>query len=158
MILNLDVPGILMKRVFDLSVELKKDSRTVELAQALTLNKDKPLLGLKGTFGLYASDEWWESIRTGRMKTEIVSGVIDRTYFAGQDSRWGDEINSFVLRLADETSASESIYVQEKRDKKLFKPGARVQIAYAFDELKIQPNYNEGTNYLRQVLEMAVSI
>lgn len=147
-----------MKRVFELSVELETDLQRVQLTQALTLNADKPLMGLNGTHGLFGSGEWWESIRNGRMKTTTVRGIIDSTYFAGQDSRWGDQVNSFTAKLDDGTVINEGIYANNKSDKKLFSAGAVVFVAYAFDELKRQPAPDGGTNYSKVVLEMAVSV
>jgi hypothetical protein len=146
-----------MKCVFDLETELKLNPRTMELTQALTLNPERPHMGLKGTLGLYGSAEWWANIRNGKMRTETITGIIDSTYFAGQDSRWGDQVNSFRLRLDDGEIADESIYCQSKRDKSLFRPDAYVMAFYVFDELKSQPAEDGGINYLKMVLEMAVS-
>lgn len=157
MLLKLDAAPRRMRLVFDLTTEMRQNPRTMELAQALTLNRDRPLMGLKGTHGLYGSEEWWANIRNGAMKTKIVSGVIDGTYFAGQDSRWGDQVNSFKLKLDDETTVEESIYCHARPDQKLFKPGAVVMVAYAFDELKNQPARDGSVNYSKVVLEMAVS-
>ena len=85
-----------------------------------------------------------------------MSGVIEETYFAGQDSRWGNKVNAFVLKLEDGSRIEESIYVNHRKDAKLFVPGARVKITYAFDELKRQSD-DGSPSYLDIVLEMAVS-
>lgn len=157
MILNIEHVLPPMKRVYDLERELKEDPEQVALAQALTLDKGRPLMGLKGSGGLFGSAEWWDSIITGRIQTKVVSGTIERTYFAGQDSRWGDEVNSFTMKQDDGSLIDESIYTNERRDAKLFVPGARVFVAYALDELKAQPGPNGGVNYLDIVLEVAIS-
>lgn len=146
-----------MKQVYDLAKALEKDPEQVRLTQALTLDVSRPLLGLRGNLGLFGSSEWWANIKSGRMKTRSCSGAIERTYFAGQDSRWGDQINSFRLRLDDGTVVDESIYVLVRADTKLFVAGARASMTYALDELKQQPGENGGTNYLEIMLEMAVS-
>jgi len=154
-----------MMRVYELEKELAKDMRRVVLTQALTLNPNKPLLGLKGTHGLFGSTEWWNNIKAAfaterltnsQIKVLVHSGIIEETYFAEQE-RWGDEVDSFVLKLDDGTSINESIYATLKNEKKLFVPGARVTIAYVFDELKEQPARDGSTNYSKIVLEMAVS-
>jgi len=150
-----------MKLVYELRSELRDDPQWVADAQALTLNKDKPLMGLKGAAGLFGSDEWWASTRNGRLRRAHVSGVITRTYWAGQDSRPGDQVNSFVLRLDDGAEAGNSIYVNDPRDTQLFKPGCRVSWAAVLDPLK-NPNHGlvqiDGVGYSSVVLEMAVSL
>jgi hypothetical protein len=44
-----------------------------------------------------------------------VTGNIERTYFAGQESRPDDQVNSFILRLADGSTVDESIYYTASR-------------------------------------------
>jgi hypothetical protein len=157
MLLPLETVDRPMKVVYQLADELARNPEHVELVQALTLNTAKPLLGLRGKHGLFGSKEWWESIRRRRIRTEVRSGVIERTYFAGQDSRRGDRVNSVTLRLDDGSALDEGIYATEKQDAHLFVPGARVLIAYALDELKQQPAPNGDANYSRIVLEVAIS-
>ena len=111
-------------------------------------------MGLKGRHGLFASEAWWDSIKAGRLQTQTVTGSIERTYFAGQDSRHGDQVNSFTLRLADGSTVDESIYTHHKQDIKLFVPGATVTMVYALDELKAQPAADGGVNVARTVLEV----
>ncbi len=114
-------------------------------------------MGLKPTHGLFGTEEWWESIRSGRIRTVHVSGTIRELIFAGQDARWGDSINSFELETEDGTIVLESVYVQEKVDRKLFRVGAKVSCWYALLELKNQPDTDGRVDYADTVLEMAVS-
>ena len=154
MLLKLDQATVPMQLVYLLSEELKVDPKQVELTQALTLNKSKPNIGLKGTYGLYGSEEWWENIRQGKMPLRYETGVIHRMYEAGQD-RTGRN-NAFDLVLEDASIKGVSIYVNKKKDAHLFKAGHRVQIAYVLDDLK--PNYDGVVDYLDLVIEMAVSL
>lgn len=156
--LNLDSGGKPMKVVYALRDDLKSKPDYVAEVQALTLNREKPLVGLKGTHGLYASDEWWESIRSGRIETKVVSGTIHELFFAGQDSRWGDQVNSFRLKLNDGRTVEESIYANQKSDRRLFVVGATVFIAYVLEELKSQPAPDGSVNYVESVLEVAISV
>jgi len=114
-------------------------------------------MGLKPTHGLFGSDEWRESINSGRIRTVHVTGTIRELIFAGQDARWGDNINSFKLEKDDGTTVLEGIYVQEKVDRKLFRVGAKVSCWYALLELKGQPAPDGTVDYAETVLEMAVS-
>ncbi|MBB4656720.1 hypothetical protein GGR73_003293 [Xanthomonas sp. F14] len=143
--------------VYELSNELRDDPEHVQIVQALSLNNDKPFLGLKPVNGLFGSNEWWESIKSGHIKTVHVTGTIRDLVFAGQDSRWGDSVNSFNLKQDDGTVVLESIYAHEKHDRKLFRVGAKVSCWYALLELKSQPAPDGGVNYARTLLEMAVS-
>lgn len=145
-----------MKLVFRLEDRLRDDPRQVQLAQALTLNPSKPQMGLRGAHGLFGSQEWWASIREGRMPLLYQTGVVQRAYVAGQDpSEWN---NSIDLKLDDGSVHMTGIYVNNKGDAGLFRPGRRVGIVYALDELKRQPADGGGVNYSKIALEMAVSI
>ena len=143
--------------VYTLTEALAQDPARVTRTQSLTLDSAKPLMGLKGRHGLFASDAWWDSIKAGRIQTQTVTGSIERTYFAGQDSRRGDQVNSVTLRLADGSTVDESIYTHRKRDIGLFVPGAMLTMVYALDELKEQPAADGRVNVARIVLEMSIS-
>lgn len=156
MLLKLENLKIPMKLVYFLSEELKTKPEQIVLTQSLTLDKSRPNIGLKGTYGLFGSQEWWNSINQGKMPLLYVSGVITRTYVAGQDPSPVD--NAFSLLLDDGSKVEESIYDYIKEeDKKLFQKGSRVEIIYANDELK-RKNSNGEKAYLDIVLEMAVSL
>ncbi len=147
-----------MKRVYNLAEHLKKNPSHVKAAQELTLNINKPFLGLKGQHGLFGSEQWWANIYSGKLMVKVVTGVIQEMVFAGQDARWGDQTNSFKLKLENGSVLLKSIYTHEKTDRKLFQPGATVAIAYVLDELKKQPASDGGVNYAESVLEMLVSM
>jgi hypothetical protein len=147
-----------MKPVYTLAGALAKDPARVAKTQALTLDSSRPHMGLKGSHGLFASEAWWESIEARRIRTQTLTGIIERTYFAGQDSRRGDQVNSFTLRLADGSTVDESIYANHKQDIKRFVPGATVTMVYALDELKAQPAVDGSVNVARTVLEVAISV
>jgi hypothetical protein len=156
MLLKLDNTKIPMKLVYSLSDELKEKPEQIALTQALTLDSSRPNMGLKGNNGLFGSDEWWDSIAQKKMLLLSVSGVITRTYVAGQDPSLLD--NSFSLSLDDGSTCEESIYSYIKEeDKKLFRIGSKVEIIYARDELKRRMTSGEAA-YLNIVLEMAVSL
>lgn len=155
MLLRLDETGVTMKRVFQLSEELKVNPERVALAQALTLNTSKPHMGLKGTHGLFGSPDWWENIRHRNMPLLFLSGVIQRAYHAGQEEHGMN--NTIDLMLDDGSVRAVGIYVNNKDDIKLFCAGCRAEIVYALDELKQQPAMDGGVNYSKVALEMAVS-
>lgn len=137
------------KLVFQLSEEHKKNFYLVKETQELTLDKSRPFMGLKGTFGLYGSEEWWNSIKNGRIKSYIITGKICRLYEAGQDNE--GEINSFTLISDSKKLWDEGIYLNNSNDISLFKIGKRVKILYILNELK-------SGGYLESVLEMVVEI
>jgi hypothetical protein len=109
-----------MKVVYERRRQLAEDPDHVVQVQTLTLNKDKPLLGLRGACGLFGSEEWWTNIEKGKLKIKMVSGIISELVLAGQDSRWGNQVNSFKLGCAQSASRLMSIKAQEKEDRKLF--------------------------------------
>ena len=144
-----------MKRVYLLSEDLRADPRRVELARALTQNPSKPRLGLEGVHGLFASDEWWNSINTREMPLRFVSGTVVEVYEAGQD-RTGVN-NTVALKLDDGSLTSVGIYTNSPKDIGMFQTGSKVSIVYAQDRLKDQPAYDGGVNYAEVALEMLVS-
>jgi hypothetical protein len=157
MLLELKNTKVPMKVVYLLSEELKENPERIVLTQSLTLNKSRPQMGLKGTSGLFGSQEWWDNIERRKMPLLFLSGTIKRTYVAGQDPSSTD--NSFSLLLNDGSVHDESIYSYTKEeDKKLFCVGSRVEIVYALDEMKQQPATDGGVHYSHIVLEMAVSL
>jgi len=144
-----------MRLVYQLSEELKNDPQQVALAQALTLDSSRPEMGLRGTYGLFGSLQWWKSIAEGTMPLRKISGVVKRVYVAGQDLSEGE--NAFDLLTSDNETLAESFYANNESDYCLFKVGHRVEIVYALDELKSQPDPDGNVNVSEIVLEMAVS-
>lgn len=112
-----------MRVVYRLRGDLLQDPQLVKDTQALTLNAEKPLLELKGTHGLFGSEQWWRNVETGCLPLKTVTGTIEETFFAGQDARWGNEVNSFTVCLPDGSHVTESIYVNNKADHRLFRIG-----------------------------------
>lgn len=155
MLLNLDQADVPMKQVFLLSDELKKNPERVILTQNLTLDKSRPHMGLKGTYGLFGSPEWWANIEQRKMPLLFLSGIIKNVYVAGQDP---SPLNNTIDLLLDDGSVrAVGIYVNKKQDAKLFHVGYMAKIVYALDELK--PGAADGDeNYLDIALEMAVSL
>lgn len=122
-------------RVYTLAAELESDPRQVELAQALTLNPDKPHVGLRGTYGLFGSPQWWDSINQRKMPLRFISGTIVEIYEAGQDSKTGQN-SEMVLDLSLGGRESFGIYTNNKKQVKLFSPGFTVLMVDALDEYK----------------------
>ncbi|MDG4952730.1 MULTISPECIES: hypothetical protein [Actinobacillus] len=151
MFLNLDKKMVL---VYDLKDRLRKEPSYMELIQKVTLDDNKPNIGLKGRYGLFGSIEWWQNIENGVIKTSLVQGEIVRLYKAGQDDM--DEYNSFDLLLDSGELWSESIYLTDIKNKSLFKLKSKVSIFYVHDERKGSIDTNEVT-YSNTVIEMAVS-
>lgn len=125
-----------MSLVYRLNVELRRDPERVRQTQELTLDDNRPRLGLKGTHGLFGSTEWWGNIENHLLQTRTVNGEIEDIRWAGQDARPGDAINSFLYLDENGDAQSEGIYVNSATDIKKFKPGVRFAMVYVIDELK----------------------
>jgi len=145
-----------MKRVFSLSDELKRAPERVALTQALTKDESRPFIGLKGSYGLFGSQEWWGNIELRKMPLLFVSGQISRAYVAGQDRSAGN--NTIDLIARDGSVFPVGIYTNDKQDVELFREGYWVEMVYALDELKQQPASDGGVNYSKVALEAAVSL
>ena len=144
-----------VKRVYQLSEELTQDPEQVVDAQALTLDQSRPHIGLKGSFGLFGSAEWWANINAGVMPLKRLSGVIKRVYVAGQDR--SDVPNAFDLLSGNGQVQMEGIYVNSPEDVALYQVGRKVDVVYALDELKA-PLPDGGKNYSEIVLEVSISL
>lgn len=145
-----------MKLVYRLRDELQEDPEQVRLAQELTLDESSSLAGLKGTFGLFGSEEWWENVNQKKLPLVRVSGIISELYVEGQDE--SEDAHGMDLTLGDGSVHSESIYVNNQDDMELFRIGCKVDIVYVLEELKQQPADDGGINYTDIPLEMAVSL
>ena len=154
----LDINGMpsSMKPVYSLAEELRRNPERVQLAQALTLDESRPFIGLKGTHGLFGSNEWWASIKSGITPVVFVSGEIRRAYVAGQDQAAVN--NSVDLISPNGEIVSVGIYVNDEEDIVFFREGSWVEMVYALDELKMQPARDGGTNFSKVALEVAVSL
>lgn len=138
MLLKLYDAKVSMKVVYLLKDELKYDPEYVALTQALTLDSSKPYMGLNGTYGLFGSKEWWESIQKKRISLKFISGVIKRSYVAGQDYSLYN--NTIEVLLEDGSVQDIGIYVNKEEDDSLFKVGHVVMAVYVLDELKKRGN------------------
>lgn len=132
---------------------VNQESKIKQIHQ-LTTDETRPLFGIKGDYGLYATREWWDSIDKGLIKIEIHIGLITKTFKSGQDNVNKDNAFTFIS-LIDGKSYDESIYCFNNGDYSFFKEGHFIFIVYALDELKMSTENN--IQYSKTVLEMAVT-
>ncbi|QQP95120.1 hypothetical protein [Lysobacter enzymogenes] len=142
-----------MKDIYNLATALDGSPDLVRDTQALTLDQSKPGMGLKGTWGLFGSPQWWKSVRTGAIPRKSVSGVVTAVFEAGQD-RSGSP-NSFTLLTERGEEVSESMYSDTPDAMREFQVGKSVEIEYLFDELKERAPDGAPT-YLDIVLRVSI--
>lgn len=141
-----------MKMVFHLATQMKSNPQEVERIQCLTLNSNSSL-GMKGTFGLYGTPKWWDSIQGGSIRTRGCTGIIYRVYFANGS----DDFDDLMMDIyAGGLMVTESCYSLNETGYHLFRPGHRVEFRCAYDELKT-PRPDGSTAYTQSMLEMSVS-
>lgn len=126
------------KRVYWLSEELANDPERLAQTRELTQDLSRPFMGLAGKHGLFATDSWWQAVNSGRIPTRRVAGVITRAYRAGQDN--SGPANTVGVTTSDGSSETIGIYVNHKSDRGYFSPGNFVEIIYALDDCKPQPD------------------
>jgi hypothetical protein len=144
------------KLVYELAKELAANPARVAKTQALTLNAEKPLMGLLGDHGLFGSKEWWQNIDEGRIEVRVYRGTIKRLYVAGQDTD-EDQGKDFEYLCEDGNVRRASCVANEDSDLTLYREGASVALAYALDRLKKQPAREGGTNFAEVLLEVVVA-
>lgn len=143
------------KRVYELATELAANPARAAKAQALTLNEDKPLMGLLGDHGLFGSREWWQSIDQGRIEVRVYKGTITRLYVAGQDAD-EEQGKDFEYVCDDKIIRSASCVAHNDDDLELYREGANVALAYALEKLKKQPSKDGGVNLTEVLLEVVI--
>lgn len=115
-----------MKTVY----HLRDDGVHIADVQAATLSP-KPF-GLKATRGLFGSDEWWRNIETGVIPLIRYSGTITRLLRTGMHN----ESQSFELVTDDGQTFQYDWVAADRRDRKLYRVGARVELFFVSQELK----------------------
>ncbi|MDF5919321.1 hypothetical protein P4133_05595 [Pseudomonas aeruginosa] len=78
--------GKLMKTIYNFKQRIKEYPEYIRKAHELTLNTTKPKAGLKGTYGLLGSKEWWDNLENGSIPQKEISGTIKKVYLTGQDN------------------------------------------------------------------------
>jgi hypothetical protein len=142
------------KVIYRLDLALAADPDQVTRTQQLTLNKAKPYLGLRGTYGLFASREWWQNLSNRTIPLFWVSGGIERVYSAGQDRP--ADTNTITVKLDDQSHHEAPIYCNESADRALYKVGSRINILYAREERKPAPDGSK--RYSDIVVEVSISV
>ncbi len=124
-----------MQTVYSLREELDRDPEQVRAVQAMSLNKDKPFLGLNPRQSLYGSDEWWADIESGKIQSARYSGIIVRLYHAGMD---GDRTkpNSFEMKTDDNGRYDHGMIANDPSHKSLYTVGRRIEVRTIFLETK----------------------
>ncbi|WP_312319860.1 hypothetical protein [Stenotrophomonas sp.] len=142
------------KLVFSLEKELSSNQKRVAVTQAVTLDRTRPDIGLKGRHGLFGSQEWWDNIAAGVVPLMRVSGKILKAYRVGRDD---DRNNTVELVLSDGSVKAVGIYVNSRNDISLFIEGSWLDMIYALEELKVQPAKDGGVNYSKVALEAVIT-
>ncbi len=122
----------MLTTVFSLEQKLRDEPSLIELTQKLTLNKDKPQMGLKGNLGLYGSSEWWSNIRSGVIPRKTYEGVIDNIHMSGMHN----ESKSFTVSLSGGGSYTYTCAANRKKDLTLYKAGAAIKVTAFQEQMK----------------------
>ena len=129
-----------MQSVYSLKNELASDPGHVATVQALTLDLSRPF-GLKGTFGLFGSEEWWQSIESGKLQKMELTGVITSLGRAGMNN----ESPVFNARLDNGGHYTYDTVADTKKGVKKYIVGKRIKIVLVRDPLK-SPSASRGTH------------
>jgi hypothetical protein len=145
----------MMKLVYSVCNEVRDNPAKVAAAQKLTLNK-KRSQGLKGTYGLYGSQEWLDNLQSGRIPQRKVSGIIRQAYKDGMYE--SDNANTIEIETELGSVEHMSIYANNDNDILLFQKGKKVEVSYFIEDLKrIEVTTGENKTY-DFVYEMKVEV
>ncbi|WHP06656.1 MULTISPECIES: hypothetical protein [Acinetobacter] len=132
------------KLVYDLKSWLKNNPTDVELTHKLTLDSSSTS-GLKGNYGLYATNEWWENIENGNIETYAISGTI---IGLNEENPFMEANKVTTIKIDNE---EREIYggvdftneETESRYRNLYKVGNKIVTFYVLDELKEDDTWND---------------
>lgn len=143
-----------MRLIYSLREELKAHPQQVADTQALTMDESRPF-GLKGTYGLFGSPEWWANIKRGVAPVKTLTGQITRLYREGTHN----EGLGFEMTLDDGANYMYSCVANRRRDLSAYQVGKRIELAMMFDPLKtpMPGAAGEPDTHSRIVLNVLVS-
>lgn len=142
-----------MKTVYSLSEDLNRNPKKVELTQARTLDNRSLPGGLKGTYGLFGSDEWWHNIFKEVIPVTRLMGMVTRIYREGMHN----EGLGFEMEVSDGSTFRYSCVVNQHRNLKLYQVGKKITFEYATEPLKnpiATPNGYETTTRITLKVEL----
>ena len=109
---------------------LRQDHKHIENVQAASLSS-KPF-GLKVVNGLFGSEDWWHNVDTGVIPLIRHTGTITRLFRAGMHN----ESECFEIVGSDGQIFHYDCIALNRRDRKLYKVGAYVELVFVRQELK----------------------
>ncbi|MCH7307091.1 hypothetical protein MMO38_02890 [Acinetobacter sp. NIPH 1852] len=132
------------KLVFDLKLSLLMNPESIKETHEVTLDQSTSM-GLKGDYGLYATDEWWENIDNGNIETYVTSGTI---IGLNEENPFMEANKVTTIKLDNEEReiyggvdfTNEEI---EIRYRNLFKVGNKIVTFYVLDKLKEDDTWND---------------
>ncbi|RZF54564.1 hypothetical protein EXE30_04900 [Acinetobacter halotolerans] len=132
------------KLVYDLKDWLINKHYDIELTHKITLDTNS-IGGLKGNYGLYATDEWWRNIDNGNIETYVTSGTI---IGLNEENTFMETNKVTTIKLDNEEReiyggvdfTNEEI---EIRYRNLFKIGNKIVTFYVLDKLKEDDTWND---------------
>lgn len=143
-----------MRLIYSLQEELDAHPQRMADTQALTLDKSRPF-GLKGTYGLFGSPEWWANIEREVSPVQTLAGRITRIYRVGMHN----EGQGFEMTLDDGTLYKYSCVANRRKDLSAYQIGKRIEFSMMFDPLKNSTPgaTGEPDTHSRVVLKVLVS-
>lgn len=112
-----------MKTIYNFKQRIKEDPEYIRKAHELTLNTTKPKAGLKGTYGLLGSKEWWDNLENGSIPQKEISGTIQKVYLTGQDNT--EDFNTIDIETENKTLCTEGTYTNKNTDRKHYEAGKK---------------------------------
>ena len=104
---------------------LKYDSAHIKRVQSASL--DKTYNGIKIENGLlFGTEDWFDAIETGLIKTQVISGTISKVYMAGHNDFAEFEIDSDGNKTRWERKGIDDVYIV----------GRQVELIYAIQTFK----------------------
>jgi hypothetical protein len=93
--------------------QLRRDKQRIEAVQKATLTTWK--FGVMRTHGLFGSEEWWQKIKTGKLRVHHLSGAIKRldgrcaSVYSRLCSRYPRRLNLELANLVNTVEAVDEI-------------------------------------------------
>jgi len=143
-----------MRLIYSLRERLNNDPKYVASVQTRTLDNRKLPGGLKGVYGLFGSDQWWNSIAEGTAPVTRLKGIITSTYSEGMHN----DGRGFEMQMSDGSSYKYSCVSNHKGDRKKYVVGKSIEVAYVTEPLKNPVPVSDGSfqTQTNTILEISI--
>jgi hypothetical protein len=101
---------------------------------------------------MFGSDEWWQSIESGRLALHTLKGKITRVYMSGMGPEGDWPEFKMISDTGEESGWTREMHSAEQNE--YYRVGARIEIDFVRQQLRPK-SFNHGGTF-KQVIEIRI--